>query len=122
MAFSTIVTSIFGCSLRVRPAQCAGEWAGSSTSRLKSRRKEGGQNPKIFRHVLERLSVSKYANLIPALDAIEASSFWLKISKPGWSISRPAVERFKTGEYTPIFVLYQGSVPIILGDKVKCEL
>ena len=56
--------------------------------------------------------MSKYDNLIPALDAIEAFGFWLKISKPGWSISRPAVERIQTGDCHPIFVLYQDSVSV----------
>jgi len=51
--------------------------------------------------------VSRYDNLIPQLDAIEAFGFWLKISKPGWSISRPAVECIEAGECHPIFVLYQ---------------
>lgn len=35
--------------LSVRLAQCAGEWAGAFMSILKSRRKEGWQNPKQLR-------------------------------------------------------------------------
>jgi hypothetical protein len=56
--------------------------------------------------------VSNYDDLIPLIDAIEAFGFWLKHSKPGWSISRPAVERLKIGERYPIFVLYHESVSV----------
>ncbi len=64
----------------------------------------------LLRHLPDRFPVSKYVHLIPALDAIEAFGFWLKTSKPGWSISRPAVERLETGECVPIFVRYQDGV------------
>jgi hypothetical protein len=49
----------------------------------------------------------KHPNLIPALDAIEAFGFWLKHAKPGWSISKPTIERSETGERYPIFALYR---------------
>jgi hypothetical protein len=56
--------------------------------------------------------VSKHSHLLPALDLIEAFGFWLKRSEPGWSISRPAVERTLDGEQHPIFVLYQDGVSL----------
>jgi hypothetical protein len=56
--------------------------------------------------------VSKFCNLIPAIDAIEAFRFWLKHFKPGWRISTPAVEQLQTGERYPIFVLYQEGVSV----------
>jgi hypothetical protein len=56
--------------------------------------------------------VSKFTNLIPVLDAIEAFGFWLKCSKPGWSILRPTVEQWDSGEHYPIFVLYQKGVSV----------
>lgn len=55
--------------------------------------------------------MSKSANLIPALDAIEAFGFWLRHFKPGWTISRPAVERIPGEEGYPIFVPYDEGVP-----------
>jgi len=56
--------------------------------------------------------LTKYANLIPELDAIKAFGFWLKCSKAGWTVSRPAVERLETGERYPIFVLYHDGVSV----------
>ena len=56
--------------------------------------------------------MSKYDDLIPLIDAIEAFGFWLKHSKPGWSISRPAIERLNISERYPIFVLYHESVSV----------
>jgi len=56
--------------------------------------------------------VTEYAHLIPELDAIEAFGFWLKSSRAGWTISKPAVERLETGECYPIFVLYHDGVSV----------
>ena len=77
--------------------------------------------------------MSECNNLIPELDAIEAFGFWLKTSKPGWSISRPAVEPIETGECDPILVLYRDGVSVgvyktpldalarISDDNLTCE-
>lgn len=54
--------------------------------------------------------MSKYAHLLPQLDLIECFGFWLKHSQPGWSISRPAIERSIDGNQHPIFVLYEDGV------------
>lgn len=68
--------------------------------------------PESQRDLAPIASVSKFANLIPAIDAIEAFGFWLRHSRPGWSASRPAVERLESGECHPIFVLYQQGVSV----------
>jgi hypothetical protein len=56
--------------------------------------------------------VSKPADLIHEIDAMEAFGFWLRCSTLGWRISRPEIELLDLGEGYAFFVLYQAEVSL----------